>query len=58
MRSAPNWKASDPLVEAEILYSIYEELERLTAEALERARAAVERADHKPLLEIMKGRLP
>lgn len=47
---------SDPLREAETLVAIAEELDRLAAEAWERARAAVERADHKPLLEMMRGK--
>lgn len=46
----------DPLREAEMLVAVAEELERLTAEAWERARAAVERADSPPLLERMKAR--
>lgn len=50
MASRNDLPISDPLREAETLVAIAEELERLTAEAWERARAAVERAEGPPEL--------
>lgn len=46
----------DPIREAETLVAIAEELDRLTVEAWERARAAVERADDPPLLRRLKDK--
>jgi hypothetical protein len=57
MASRNDLPTSDPLREAETLVAIAEELERLTAEAWERARAATERAGGPPpLLARMRDR--
>jgi hypothetical protein len=50
MASRSDLPTSDALAEAEMLVAVAEELERLTAEAWERARAAVERAGGPPPL--------
>lgn len=56
MASNNDWRTS-ALTQAEMLVAVAEELERLTAEAWERARAAVERAEGPPeLLEWMRKR--
>lgn len=55
MASRKDLPISDPLKEAETLVAIAEELERLAAEAWERASAAVERAGGPPpLLDRMR----
>ena len=55
MPSRTDLPTSDPLTEAERLVAIAEELDRLAAEAWERARAAVDRAGGAPpLLERMR----
>lgn len=50
MASKNDSPISDPLMQAEIMVAIAEELERLTAEAWVRADAAVERAGGPPPL--------
>lgn len=57
MASRNDLPTSDPLKEAEIAVAIAEEMDRLAAEAWERARAAVERAGGPPpLLDRMRSR--
>lgn len=57
MPSRPDSPTSDPIMEAEILVGVAEEMDRLTAEAWERARAAVERAGGPPpLLDRMRNK--
>lgn len=57
MASSNDSPTSDPLMQAEIAVAVAEEMDRLTDEAWERARAAVERAGGPPpLLDRMRNR--